>query len=69
MRGDAIGIIAGIIDMFSPILEGFWILVMLFLILGLSLLAIPFFVPILLLISIIEIMMLVIVVLGWKTLR
>lgn len=69
MRGGVIGIIAGIIDMFSPILESIWILFMLFLILGLSSLAIPFFVPILLLVSIIEIMMLVMVVLGWKTLR
>jgi apolipoprotein N-acyltransferase len=67
--GGVVGIVGGLIDVFAVIFGMMWLTISVLPTLGLSLLAVPFLLPILVVISLLGIMMLIMISLGWKTLE
>jgi len=69
LMGGVVGIVGGLIDVFAVIFGMMWLTISVLPTLGLSLLAVPFLLPILVVISLLGIMMLIMISLGWKTLE
>jgi hypothetical protein len=69
LMGGVVGIVAGLIDVFTVIFGMIWLSIVILPPLGLSLLAVPFLLPILVVISLLGMEMLIMIALGWQTLE
>ncbi|MEJ5293038.1 MAG: hypothetical protein WHS82_05510 [Candidatus Methanosuratincola sp.] len=69
VKGGVLGIISGIIDVSAVFLGIIWLSISILPTMGLSIVAVPFMFPALVVVSIMGIIMLVMIAIGWKTLR
>jgi len=69
VKGGVLGIISGIIDVSAVIIGMIWLMVSILPTLGMSLFAVPFVLPGLVVVSLLGIIMLIMIAIGWKTLR
>jgi len=69
VKGGVLGIISGIIDVSAVIIGMVWLMIMILPTLGLSLIAVPFLLPVLIVVSLLGIIMLIMIAIGWKTLK
>jgi hypothetical protein len=69
VKGGVLGIISGIIDMSAVFLGIIWLFISILPSLGLSIAAVPFMIPGLVVVSIMGIIMLIMIAIGWKTLN
>lgn len=69
IKGGVLGIISGIIDMAAVFLGIMWLLISILPTLGLSIVAVPFIIPALVVVSIMGVIMIIMIAIGWKTLK